>query len=242
MKRANGESGKMIAADHCLENVDVGPALPNVIIPEHGYQRGIVDLGRVGERQSQELSEPHLCIGLHVELLALSGVLRRDHDLAVTVGHVMDLEKRILQEFVVESVENFRRDCYTWFHLFLKTHVGYWRKVPVNFLSISFGKCMLQLLAEGPLMLCRYLEDEMQSQSIYVHRCRKRIYLLHGLKAFHNFDESDADIRADDWNVMRCKEIPSTCLVDIVHQRRHCARRLIVHENGLVVFAGDRKS
>ena len=33
-------------------------------------------------------------------------------------------------------------------------------------LSIRFGKCLLQLLAEGALMLCRYLQHEMQSQSI----------------------------------------------------------------------------
>ena len=66
-------------------------------------------------------------------------------------------------------------------------------------------------------MLCRYLQHEMQSQSIYIDRWRKRIHLLHGLKAFHNFDQLNADIRTDDWNVMGSKETASALCVDVIH-------------------------
>ena len=77
-------------------------------------------------------------------------------------------------------------------------------------------------------MLCRYLQDEMQSQSIYIDRWRKRIHLLHDFKTLHNFDELDAHIGTDDWNVVRCKEISSACLVDIVHQPRNGLPGLLV--------------
>ena len=87
-------------------------------------------------------------------------------------------------------------------------------------------------------MLCRYLQHEMQSQSIYIDRWRKRIHLLHDFKTLHNFDELNADIRADDWNVVRSKEISSAFGVDVIHQPRNCLPGLFVHEIGLVVFAG----
>src|ERR1035438_3845831 len=68
----------------------------------------------------------------------------------------------------------------------------------VGSISISFGKCLLQLRAEGPLMLRRHLEDEMQSQSIYLDGCRKRVHLVHDFKALHNFDQLHPHIRTDD--------------------------------------------
>jgi hypothetical protein len=86
-------------------------------------------------------------------------------------------------------------------------------------------------------MLCRYLEDKVQGQSIYIDRWRKRIHLLHGLKAFHNFDQLNADIRTDDWNVMGSKETASALCVDVIHQSRTGLPGLSIHDKSLIVFA-----
>ena len=55
MKRASGESGKMFAANHGLEDIDALATFPDVVVPEHRGQRRIVDLLDVVERQTDEL-------------------------------------------------------------------------------------------------------------------------------------------------------------------------------------------
>src|ERR1035441_10267790 len=77
----------------------------------------------------------------------------------------------------------------------------------------------------------------MQRQSVNIDRWRKRVHLLHGFKAFHNFDQLNADIRTDDWNVVCSEEISSTFRVKVIHQHWNSLCRLFVYENCLAVFA-----
>jgi hypothetical protein len=52
-------------------------------------------------------------------------------------------------------------------------------RIETGVLSIRFAKRLLQLRAEGSLVLCRHLQDEMQGKTVPLHGGRKGIYPRH---------------------------------------------------------------
>ncbi len=66
------------------------------------------------------------------------------------------------------------------------------------------------------------LQDEIQSEMIYRDSRGKREHLLHDIEPFHDPDEFNANVRADNRNVMSSQEYSGSSFVDIIHQSRDC--------------------
>src|ERR1035441_9477576 len=85
-------------------------------------------------------------------------------------------------------------------------------------LSIRFAKRLLQLRAEGFLVLRRHLQYEMQGKPVHLDGGRKGVNAVHDFEALHYFDQLDSHVRPNDWDVMGSKKTSRARLVDIIYQ------------------------